>query len=98
MSADTQANEGHLIPKPLEEHVPGAWNFTNHDLAIADLASHAITVPTMASRLKLSEEARAHLLDRVPTMFPDRPALEREWRELEDALTEILFPPRRWMP
>lgn len=107
---DTQANE-RLTPKPLEEQVPGAWNFVepNPNALVVDPAivgNAMITIPEpMEMRIKLSPEARRRLLSSMPVHDmlyhladeacdePDSP----EWREIEDALTEIFVPPQRFV-
>lgn len=118
---DTQANE-RLTPKPLHEHIPGAWNFVEpNPLADAERsianASRLDISPALAAesviafaepmevRIKLSPEARRRLLSSMPVHdmlyhLADEACDELdnpEWREIEDALTEIFVPPQRFI-
>jgi len=97
----------HLTPKPLEEQVPGAWNFvepnpnaiTAGQLVGTITAGGQVIKAPEPGRLMLSRESRELLLERVPTMFTDRPVLEREWKDLEEALADVVLRPGSyWMP
>lgn len=96
----TQANE-HLTPKPLDEHVPGAWNFV--EPRPTPKLDRLVQIPEPAffvqQRLTPSPEAREKLLEAMrwdvdwmaATLHePD----SKEWRAVEDVLMEILAPPR----
>lgn len=102
----------HLTPKPLDEQVPGAWNFVEPNPLNIDGSVRAgqITIAEpMDMRIKLSPMARSHLLrvlervldgSRPEAMlgaeYIDDPE-DPEWRMIEDALTEIFMPPTRWI-
>jgi len=85
--SDTQANE-HFTPKPLHEHVPGAWNFVEPNPRA-----------TPSPRLALSAQQREKLLEAMRwdaewlAMQKDDPD-SKAWRDVEDALVDILMPRR----
>ena len=96
----------HLTPKPLEEQVPGAWNFVEpkpptlsaESILSTQVGAGKITIQrTTTSRLTLAPEARARLVATGIVWSPldDREPNEAEWREFEDALADILLPPGR---
>lgn len=100
----TQANEQHLTPKPLDEHVLGAWNFIEPPPTPKLDRLVAIPEPAFSvqPRLTLSPEARRELLGAMPVHDMlyclageacDDPA-SPEWRVIEDTLMELLAPPR----
>jgi len=80
----------HLTPKPLEEQVPGAWNFVEPNPNAQTLTLGAAA----PRRLTLMPDARARLEQthivgrRTEGEYLD----EDDWREFEDALADILMP------
>lgn len=107
--ADAQASEGDLMKRSVERtltHITGGATggapMVIHVDPPPPPSAAVLAGPAMEMRIKLSEEARDLLQERCPGLFADQPILEREWRELEDALTEIMFteimfPPQRFV-
>lgn len=79
---------------------------------LGNAVGHAIAAPPMQWGIKLTPEARRTLLDAIaPGLYPEsqedlentlgRGAVDvpedRDWVRIEEALTEILMPPQRWI-
>ena len=76
----------HLTPKPLEEQVPGAWNFVE-----PNPNAQTITLGAGAPRrLTLTPDARRRLLS---TGLLNLEGLQDSaWEDIEDALADLLAP------
>lgn len=90
----------HLTPKPLDQHVPGAWNFVEPNpnerpTPKLDALIQASDMAFARPRISLSPEAR----EKIAALFPYNPTDitvddEDYWERFAETLLEVLMPVR----